>query len=186
MLGFDYTIVYEKGKDNLVADALSRMNEKEEGECAGILISKCSWKEDLRQSQINDPVVVEVKTESCIRGNSDEGYAVKDGLLFKGGRYYVGSNGDLRTRIVQTLHDSGEGEHSGVLATTKRVETHFFWPGMKSDVQNWVKDCEVCQRNKGEHVPTPGLLQAFPVKRGKQFRWILWKGCRGPMVRILS
>lgn len=48
MLGFDYTIVYKREKENLAA--LSRVYEKE-GECACVLVSKCSWKEELRSSQ---------------------------------------------------------------------------------------------------------------------------------------
>lgn len=27
----------------------------------------------------------------------------------------------------------------------------------------WIANCEVCQRSKGEHVPTPGLLQPIPI-----------------------
>lgn len=31
------------------------------------------------------------------------------------------------------------------------------WPGMKQDVYKVVKECEVCQLNKGERVASPGL-----------------------------
>ena len=34
---------------------------------------------------------------------------------------------------------------------------------MKKDIQNFIAECEVCQRNKGEIVKTPGLLQPLPI-----------------------
>ena len=34
---------------------------------------------------------------------------------------------------------------------------------MKKDIQNFIAECEFCQRNKGETVKTPGLLQPLPI-----------------------
>ena len=34
---------------------------------------------------------------------------------------------------------------------------------MKKDIQNFIAECEICQRNKGETVKTPGLLQPLPI-----------------------
>lgn len=45
----------------------------------------------------------------------------------------------------------------------KRVEQFFYWPSLKSDVEKYIRECDVCQRNKNEHVPYPGLLQPIPV-----------------------
>lgn len=70
-------------------------------------------------------------------------------MLLKKGRYYVRKSGDMRTRILQTLHDSGEGGHSGIVATSKRVEAQFYRPGMKTDVLNWVRDAMFAKGTKG-------------------------------------
>jgi hypothetical protein len=37
---------------------------------------------------------------------------------------------------------------------------------MKRDVHEYVKTCGLCQMNKGEQVPTPGLLQPIPIPDG--------------------
>ncbi|KAJ1687481.1 hypothetical protein LUZ63_018871 [Rhynchospora breviuscula] len=51
-------------------------------------------------------------------------------------------------------------QHQG---TYQRLKSTFYWPGMKEAVHQFVKECEVCQLNKGEQVLTPGLLQPLPV-----------------------
>jgi hypothetical protein len=37
------------------------------------------------------------------------------------------------------------------------------WNGMKQDVHNFVVECDVCQRNKGETFKSPGTLQPLSI-----------------------
>jgi hypothetical protein len=39
----------------------------------------------------------------------------------------------------------------------------FFWDGMKQDIYNFVAECDVCQRNKGETVKSSGTLQPLSI-----------------------
>jgi hypothetical protein len=39
----------------------------------------------------------------------------------------------------------------------------FFWDGMKHYIRNFVIECDVCQRNKGETVKSSGTLQPLPI-----------------------
>ena len=43
MLGYDFEIIYKKGKLNVVADALSRKNEEVEALLCAISISQPNW-----------------------------------------------------------------------------------------------------------------------------------------------
>lgn len=47
LLGYDYSVVYKKGKDNLVVDALSRCHENQVG-CNAIHVVVPEWKKDLQ------------------------------------------------------------------------------------------------------------------------------------------
>ncbi|KAL8135097.1 hypothetical protein AgCh_009933 [Apium graveolens] len=38
-----------------------------------------------------------------------------------------------------------------------------YGPDLKSDLTKFVKECEVCQKNKSENVPSPGLLKPIPI-----------------------
>ena len=44
------------------------------------------------------------------------------------------------------MHNSPMGDHSGYLKALHRVKQDFYWQGMKSDIKNHIKCCEVCQR----------------------------------------
>ena len=65
--------------------------------------------------------------------------------------------------ILQALHASGIGGHSGIQATYHRVKSLFAWPKLKETVTQFVQACTVCQQAKVEHVRLPGLLQPLPV-----------------------
>ena len=65
--------------------------------------------------------------------------------------------------ILQALHASGIGGHSGIQATYHRVKSLFAWPKLKETVTQFVQACTVCQQAKVEHVRLPGLHQPLPV-----------------------
>ena len=48
MLGYDFEIIYKKGKQNVVVDALSRKEEDIEGLLCVISILKFDWVEEAR------------------------------------------------------------------------------------------------------------------------------------------
>ena len=58
------------------------------------------------------------------------------------------------------------GGHSGILPTYFRVKQLFSWQGMKTDVENFVKQCAICQQAKHELCKYPGLLQPLPIPKG--------------------
>ena len=45
-------------------------------------------------------------------------------------------------------HSSTIGGYSGVNRIYNRLKEKYFWENLKSDIQNRIKNCEDCQRNK--------------------------------------
>lgn len=162
LLGYDYVITYRKGKENIAADSLSRIYDNN-GSCAGITVIKPSWRDELHDSYLNDNHAQEILSEITINGGTVNNYSLVQDDLRWGGRYYVGTGNDLRKKIGVNIHSNSEGGHSGISATIKKVEQLFYWPGLRTDITQLVKECEVCHRNKTEHVPSPGLLQPIPI-----------------------
>jgi hypothetical protein len=51
-------------------------------------------------------------------------------------------------------------------ATYYRLKKLFQWKGLKTDVENFIKQCQVCQQAKHEHNHPAGLLQPIPIPKG--------------------
>ena len=49
------------------------------------------------------------------------------------------------------------------MKTLHRVKQDFYWPGMKKDLKQYIKECEVCQRVKHENCRPTSLLQPLPI-----------------------
>lgn len=165
LLGFDYSIVYKKGKDNVVADPLSRLHEAQPDKhmkLMAVTLLIPQWKLELRNTWEQDPTYKDIITQLAVKPSSD-GFTLSNGDLRYQDRLVVGQTGNYRNQIFNSLHGSPEGGHSGIHTTIKRVSSLFWWPTLSQDIAKWVRSCEVCQRCKSEHVPYPGLLQPLPV-----------------------
>ena len=90
LLGYDYTVVYKKGKDNLVADALSRCHEQTL-QCNAIHTTMPQWKQELKSSWENDELAQDLLVKLMTRSCDMAGYKWVDGDLMFEGKWYVGS-----------------------------------------------------------------------------------------------
>ena len=80
--------------------------------------------------------------------STSDTFSWKNDSLWYKDRLYICNNSQLKQNIVLELHTSPLGGHSRFLKTYHRVKKEFFWDGLKSDIQNFVAKCLVCQQNK--------------------------------------
>ena len=66
-------------------------------------------------------------------------------------------------RLLWEFHSSPMGGHGGVRRTYNCISSGFYWKGIKQTVQQFVSNCEVCQRHKYESISRAGLLQPLPI-----------------------
>jgi hypothetical protein len=167
ILAYDFETIYKKGKQNVVADALSRKDEDVEAFLCDISIIQPDWIIEVGDEWKNDKKHVESHSKvapgfHCIRYI----YMKNDSLWYK---YclYLCKNSQLKQKLLLELDTSLVGGHSGFLKTYHRVKKEIFWDGLKTDVQRFVAECLVCQQNKVETIKTPSLLQplAIPSQR---------------------
>lgn len=86
-----------------------------------------------------------------------------DGYYRREGKVVVPGQHDLRSRLIMDAHDTPLAGHRGIERTLELLKRNFWWPGMRSQVEQHVRSCLLCQRNKAPTQAPGGLLQPLPV-----------------------
>jgi hypothetical protein len=180
---FELAISYREGKENVVADALSRRgdyhreavaeNEKEK------LVSTDKQRIEFKLATISriedgDPSLISDLSEATKNDTALQpiladphqyGYSItNDGILKNPqGLIVVPSDRVLRTKILREIHDAPTGGHRGIEKTLNKLSRFFWWSGMKEEVQQYIGSCIACQSNKSSNKATAGLLHPLPI-----------------------
>lgn len=88
------------------------------------------------------------------------------GLWRLGGKVVIPNDASLRDRVIRQHHDAPYAAHRGIAKTLELIERLFWWPGLRHDVEKYVKTCNLCQRMKGSNQKKAGLLQPLKVPAG--------------------
>ena len=68
------------------------------------------------------------------------------------------------------LHDHKTASHPGEAETLVSVERLYWWPGLRTFVQNYVKGCGVCQQYKINQSPShPSYMPIAPASTTRPF-----------------
>jgi hypothetical protein len=157
-MGFDFTVEFRPGRNNVVADALSRRDEDMAPTLMALTGPAFSVFDDLRREVATDSSLVALR-DKIAAGELGAPWAFTDGLLTKQGRVFVAA----RSPSLPALLDVAHTGHEGVERTLHRLCADFTVPNTKQVVQDHVHACTICQRNKVEHLHPAGLLQPLPV-----------------------
>src|ERR1700722_12765343 len=138
MLGYDFEIIYKKGKQKVVADALSRKDEDVEALLCTISIIQPNWINTAREEWKNDEEVWALIRELQQDSSTSDIFSWKNNSLWYKDCLYLCKNSQLKQNILLELHTSPVGGHSGFLKTYHRVKKDFFGDGLKTNVQRFV------------------------------------------------
>jgi hypothetical protein len=172
MLEYNFETRYKMGKDNAVADYLSR----------NVVATLTDESGSLAEEQEKEPRIKDVKIflKEKRLPTHDKRYAqwvrrigekclIKDNVVWytlirRGHRTkdVVYAPEIIRDKIVQAAHLSLEAGHGGTTRTYERVLMQYWWPGMSTDVDKLVKFCSRCQQSKSKE-PPPAPLQSMPI-----------------------
>lgn len=164
-MGYTFEIHYKQGKENVAADALSRVSGSQ---LLQLTLSQAhhGFYEKLKALWETDLVLKNLISELQVNKSLHPAYSFINGELRRRGKLVVGNDQSVKLHIFKWLHDSAIGGHSGRDSTLQRIKTLFFWPKMNSETQNYVRNCHTCQKNKYDLAAKPGLLQPLPVPAG--------------------
>ena len=106
MLGYDFEIIYKKGKQNVVADALSRKDEDVEALLCTISIIQRDWINEAREEWKNDEEVWELIRKLQQDSSTYDTFNWKNDSLWYKDRLYLCNNSQLKQKILMELHPS--------------------------------------------------------------------------------
>lgn len=177
--GYDYNIVYRSSKDNANADFLSRLpvsgalNVHEDEICyihnvtdslpitsreiANMTNKDCILSKVLEYalsgwpSHVNDPAIVPFWTRR------DE-ISVEDNCVLWGRRVIIPEK--LQKQILTELHEC----HPGMCRMKALARSYVWWPAIDNDIEDTVKQCQICIQHQIMPKAVPLLLWPWSVE----------------------
>ena len=123
-----------------------------------------SYENNMRSAGKSDPNWVAML--EAVRAGSElvaPGFAEKDGLLLFENRYVLPNDKSLKLAVLSANHDSNVAGHFGQFKTLEWIRQNFFWSKMEEEVKDYVRSCNVCQRDKTSRRKKYGLLQLLDI-----------------------
>ena len=171
---YNVTFKYIPGKSNTVADCMSRniqsnKNQITDNETAKVGVVRTRKQlqglkfHDMLDKQDRDKEISETKKK--VRANPD-GY--RDKQVVDDVLYHKATDGGLRIEVPKEMkpevlkhfHDQ-LGYHEGIRRTQQRISRYYHWKNIYQEVEEYVKSCETCGKNKMDHLPK-AEIKNFP------------------------
>ena len=115
---------------------------------------------------IDDPEIQDMIQTMLSAPDSKPGYSVKQGVLFYHGKLVLSPKSPSIPLLLEEFHCTPTGGHSGFLRTYRKLADNLYWRGMQKSVRDFVRACDVCQRQKYAATTPEGLLQPLPIPNG--------------------
>jgi hypothetical protein len=179
MSQFEIKIVYIKGEDNTVADALSHLPDDPEdpiSDAADELVPNYeAWRADISApiltisadtKFLNDVKLGYTSDPFCLKmiGSKESFPNLRNinGLWYVGDHLLVSKVTDVRESLFRLAHDSLG--HFGADKSYASLRDSYYWPGMHRDLERaYIPGCIECQRNKDNTKSPSGPLHPLPV-----------------------
>ena len=118
-------------------------------------------KSQLIQEQQTDPEISKLNFSALPEDEISQVpmcYYIKNGILMRKWRpfdvpaddewavyHQIVVSKSYRHEILSIAHESPMSGHLGINKTYHKIINHFYWPGLKSDVSKYCKNCHTCQ-----------------------------------------
>ncbi len=169
MRDYRLKVEYKQGKNNIVADQLSRPVRVIQGSEDGTWLGKS--RDEIQEMQGEEPRWREminylesgrISRSKYPRATLDQ-FSLEDGILYLCKQkidgtilYLLVVPNELRKEALRRIHEKESGhlwQHKSIL----KAEDFFYWPNLRKDMKAFVKNCVTCQ----QHKTSSGLQQQW-------------------------
>ncbi|GJS23831.1 putative reverse transcriptase domain-containing protein [Tanacetum coccineum] len=177
---YDCEIRYHPGKENVIADALSR-KEREPPLRVRVLVmtiglnlpkqildaqTEARKPENIKNEDVGGMLLENSKDPEKLRTEKLE--PCTDGTICFNGRCWLPCYGDLRTVIMHESHKLKYSIHPGSNKMYQDMKKLYWWPNIKANIATYVSKCLTCAKVKAEHQRPSGLLVQPDIP---QWKW---------------
>lgn len=149
---FNFNIIYKKGKDNILADLLSRNPVLEYFENEDVITVV---------NLIELPAILNDQSKHMSELKAAKNIEIKRGLILKRlkekSRIFVSTA--FGKEIIELIHQ--HYGHIGPAQMLATIRPHYYFKGLDKIVQTFCKNCNVCIENKTRRSRAIGLLSQF-------------------------
>lgn len=148
--------------ENKAADSLSRLHGDSELRSLTtfpIWLQLAEVQKEVRENEELKRIIEELSQDPNVHLE----FSLQKGNLFYHNRLVLAANSVYIPLLLQEFHSSPTGGHSGFLRTYHRIAGNLYWVGMKRSIQDFVRSCDTCQRQKYVAMSPAGLLQPLPI-----------------------
>lgn len=182
---YEFQLKYKRGKDLIIADALSRAYLADEIDSdldahiaaqVNLIQSEtefsCALLDEIKMETGKDTELQELN-ETVLKGWPNNKKHVKqvikqyakykgeitnvNGILYKGQSIIIPKI--MRGKILQEIHYA----HLGITKCTKLAETLIYWPGIKNDIKQFIENCTLCQKYANSQHSEPLNQHEIPL-----------------------
>lgn len=119
--------------------------------------------QQVKDSWSSDPVLQNLIQQLKDKAYVGNKFSWVDGILRRKDKIVVCNVDQLRNTIIHCYHADATGGHSGTTITIQRLKSLFYWKGMHKMVKRFIRECDVCQRQKPDLSAYPGYIQPLPI-----------------------
>ena len=128
-----YELVYRKGSENTLANALTRRSDQAVLENRKIFLNEVSIEEAKKRNFHSKMNITEV---------------TQDQDIWKYKERQILTTQEEKRNILRNEHDDPGSGYSGFKETLRKINQTYYWDEMRKEVEKYVRECQVCQQER--------------------------------------